>query len=158
MLKHKFIDLCVRAEGEESFLEVCERIAQGEKNFDYIPNLTYRIKDEIIINKNKPVFEKNLDKYCSHYLTGEYEYLLKGNHEYQVIIETNRGCPFLCTFCYWGRGGNTRKYRFKSLDIVYDEIEYFTKNIIEYVFNEDSNFGMHKRDFDIALKLVEIKK
>ena len=28
---------------------------------------------------------------------------------------------------------------------------------VEYIFNADSNFGMHERDYDIALKLVEAK-
>ena len=32
------------------------------------------------------------------------------------------------------------------------------KKKIKYVFNADSNFGMHKRDIDIAYKLVETKK
>ena len=29
---------------------------------------------------------------------------------------------------------------------------------MSYIFNADSNFGMHKRDYNIALKLVETKE
>ena len=157
MVKHKFIDVCVRAEGEEAFFELCEKIAENNFEFEGIPNLAYRSNNNIIINTNNPVYSKNLDIYPSPYLSGEYDYLLKEGHSYQTIIETNRGCPFLCTFCYWGRGGTTLKYRFKSLDTIYKELDYFSEKKIEYVFNADSNFGMHKRDYDIALKLVENK-
>ncbi len=157
MEKHKFIDVCIRAEGEESFFELCNNISHNNYDFKGIPNVAYWSNNKIIINKNSPDFSKSLDKYPSPYLTGEYDYLLKEGHSYQVIIETNRGCPFLCTYCYWGRGGTTQKYRFKSLDTIYKEIDYFSEKKIEYVFNADSNFGMHKRDYDIALKLVEIK-
>ena len=44
------------------------------------------------------------------------------------------------------------------MDTIYKEIDYFCEKKIEYVFNADSNFGMHKRNYDIALKLVENKK
>ena len=83
---------------------------------------------------------------------------LMKNHNYQAIIETNRGCPFLCTFCYWGKGGSATKYRFRDLNTVFREIEYLGSKKVSYIFNADSNFGMHKRDYNIALKLVETKE
>ena len=88
-------------------------------------------------------------------MSGEFDYLIPDGkeHNYQVIIETNRGCPFLCTYCYWGRGGNTTKYRFHSLERIFAEIEWTSRKKIKYVWNADSNFGMHKRDIEIAKKL-----
>ncbi len=78
--------------------------------------------------------------------------------DFQAIVETNRGCPFLCTFCYWGRGGTTRKYRYHDLGRVEAEIAWAGQHRIKYMFNADSNFGMHKRDPEIARFLVETKK
>jgi len=75
----------------------------------------------------------------------------------QAIIETNRGCPFPCSFCYWGQGGLSRKYRFHGVDRVKLEIEWAAKNKIKYLFNADSNFGMHKRDEEIAQILIDTK-
>ena len=82
-------------------------------------------------------FTKDLDIYPSPYLAGEFEYLLSDvkDHNYQIIIETNRGCPFLCTYCYWGKGGNTIKYRFHSLDRVFAEIDWAARKKIQYIFN-----------------------
>jgi radical SAM superfamily enzyme YgiQ (UPF0313 family) len=158
MGKFQFIDVCVRAEGEHAFKEILERFIGGTRDFDGIANTSYRQGDTVKVNYNTPEFNRSLDEFPSPYLTGEFDYLLnKNDHGYQAIIETNRGCPFLCTFCYWGKGGNSQKYRFKSLDTVYEEIEYLAQKGVSYIFNADSNFGMHRRDYDIALKLVNTK-
>jgi len=158
MKLNTFIDVCVRAEGEEAFLQIVESAIKGDRSFHNIPNVTYRRGREIIINLEKPDYDRSLDHYPSPYLTGEFEYLLsQNNHGLQAIVETNRGCPFLCTFCYWGRGGNTSKYRFRGLEVVYNELEYLSSKGVEYIFNADSNFGMHQRDYEIAKKLVELK-
>lgn len=41
----------------------------------------------------------------SPYLTGIFDPLMKANPDQQWIglLETNRGCPFKCSFCYWGK-------------------------------------------------------
>ena len=52
----------------------------------------------------------------------------------------------------------TTKYRHHYLERVFAEIDWIAEKKIKYVFNADSNFGMHKRDMDIAKKLVETKK
>ena len=158
MTKHTFIDIAVRAEGEEAFLGILKKFILNTGEFSSVPNVSWRSASSIVINKETPRYERSLDVYPSPYLTGEFDYLLTENHKFQAIVETNRGCPFLCTFCYWGRGGNNTKYRFKDLQVVFDELEYLAKNKVEYIFNADSNFGMHRRDYDIALKLVELKE
>lgn len=157
--KHKFIDIAVRAEGEDAFNEILIKHLNGQ-SFEDIPNVSFRNKnDECQINLNGIKFNKNLDVYPSPYLSGEYDYLFEGKkeHKYQIIVETNRGCPFLCTYCYWGKGGTTTKYRFHSLERVFKEIEWIAEKKIKYVFNADSNFGMHRRDIEIAKKLVDTK-
>jgi len=158
--KYSFIDIAVRAEGEEAFNEILLGYLNN-KNFEGIPNVSFRSNEgKCILNPSKTNFSKDLDMYPSPYLSGEYDYLFKDNedHKYQVIVETNRGCPFLCTYCYWGKGGTTTKYRFHSLERVFKEIEWIAQKKIQYVFNADSNFGMHRRDIEIAKKLVEVKK
>lgn len=159
METHQFIDICVRAEGEEAFKKILERYVIEKCNRFYdIPNVAWRDSGVIIINTGSPEYDRSLDNYPSPYLTGEFDYLLNDDdHNYQAIVETNRGCPFLCTFCYWGRGGNNTKYRFRDISTVEAELDYLAKRRVKYIFNADSNFGMHKRDWDIAKKLVELK-
>ena len=66
-----------------------------------------------------------------------------------------RGCPFTCTYCAWGDGGLER-----TIDLVLKsnfEIDYIAKKYDQskekfngYLYLADSNFGMHRRDSDIA--------
>lgn len=157
--KYDFIDIAVRAEGEDAFNDILLKYLNGS-NFENIPNVSFRDRNgDCKINLNSIKFNRDLDVYPSPYLTGEYDYLFENvtDHKFQVIVETNRGCPFLCTYCYWGKGGTTTKYRFHSLERVFDEIDWIAEKKIKYVFNADSNFGMHKRDIEIAKKLVDTK-
>lgn len=158
--QNPFIDVTVRAEGEEAFIGIMRRFMTS-RDFAGVPNVSYRSPGTgaFVHNLEHPDFERSLDAYPSPYLTGKFDSLLASHPDikFQAIIETNRGCPFLCTFCYWGRGGTTRKYRYHDLDRVLGEITWAGKNRILYLFNADSNFGMHKRDIEIAHHLVATK-
>ena len=44
------------------------------------------------------------------------------------------------------------------LDRVLDELDWFSKNKVAFIFCCDANFGMLPRDYDIALKAAENKK
>ncbi len=160
--EHPFIDVAVRAEGEEAFAEILIR-SLSSRDFAGIAGAAYRGKaGECIRNDQERERAKDLDLYPSPYLEGLFDDLMastaKGTFSFQAIIETNRGCPFPCTFCFWGAGGLMTKYRFHGVDRVAREIEWCAKNKIAYVFNADSNFGMHNRDAEIAQILVDTKK
>jgi putative methyltransferase len=160
MKTYFFIDVAVRAEGEETFAELLERYLESHDFHDII-GATWRAPDgEIIVNPGERPFERGLDIYPSPYLEGLYDNLMReySEFQFQAILETNRGCPFKCTFCYWGKGGLSRKFRYHSLDRVAQEIDWCGKNRIGYIFSADSNFGMHRRDKEIALLLAETKR
>ncbi|MEO5373302.1 MAG: radical SAM protein [Alphaproteobacteria bacterium] len=158
--RHPFIDAAVRGEGEEPFLELLERVAGG-RDPDGIPGVSWRTAaGEFRENPGERPFVRDMDAHPSPYLKGHYDDLMTTHPHltFQAIIETNRGCPFHCTFCFWGRGGLSRKYRYRPLDQVEAEIKWMAEHHIRYVYNADSNFGMHRRDMDIAHMLVETKR
>ena len=158
---HPFIDIAVRGEGEEPFKQVLSRYLFSSE-FSGIEGVTWRnpVSEKLEYNPDSGNFEKDLDVYPSPYLLGLYDSLVQSRQDlkFQTIIETNRGCPFACTFCYWGKGGLSRKYRFFSMERVAAEIEWIGKNHIPFVYNADSNFGMHRRDEEIADLLVATKR
>lgn len=163
--RHPFIDVTVRGEGESPFRAVLERlaVASGCRDVDLagIPGTSWRTPGgEMRHVELDQAFVKDLDHYPSPYLEGLYEDVFARHPElqFQAIIETNRGCPFQCTFCYWGKGGMSRKYRFHGIDRVKAEIDWMADKKIRYVFNADSNFGMHRRDLEIAEYLVATKQ
>lgn len=70
--------------------------------------------------------------------------------DFVPMIETNRGCPFSCSFCVWGIASH-KKVRFFPLDSVYADIEYiYKKKTFPYLIIADANFGINKRDINIA--------
>ncbi|MCA8941906.1 MAG: radical SAM protein [Planctomycetes bacterium] len=163
--EHPAIDVAVRGEGEDAFVEILRRVGGQTRpaavDLDDIPNTTWRTLDgETRSCKRDWPMERDLDVYPSPYLAGMYDDVFARHPElrFQAIVETNRGCPFKCTFCYWGKGGLSRKFRFHSIERVRAEIDWMADHEIRYVFNADSNFGMHRRDREIAEYLVESKQ
>lgn len=163
--EHPYIDVAVRGEGETPFTAILERLAQAtdatDVDLDGIAGTTWRTpQGELRHCALDQSFVKDLDHYPSPYLEGLYEPVFAAHRElqFQAIVETNRGCPFQCTFCYWGKGGMSRKYRFHGLDRVKAEIDWMAAHQIRYVFNADSNFGMHRRDMEIAEHIVASKQ
>jgi radical SAM superfamily enzyme YgiQ (UPF0313 family) len=157
---HPFIDVAVRGDGERPFVAILERYRESA-DFRGIPNVAFRDRatGECVRNEGEFPIEKDLDEFPSPYVEGVFDSLFETQPEidFQAIVETNRGCPFLCAFCFWGQGGLSRKFRYHSLERVRAEIEWAARHRIKYMFNADSNFGMHKRDDEIAEILVETK-
>lgn len=158
--EHPEIDVTVTGEGEDPFLAVMRRL-MTTRDLSGIDRVGWRDgSGEIVVNPDAGRFERDLDVYPSPFLEGMYDELIAAHPEirFQVIIETNRGCPFHCTFCYWGKGGLSRKYRYFSPERVEAELDWIGRNKITFVYNADSNFGMHRRDEDIAHHMVAVKK
>lgn len=158
--KYPFVDVAVRGEGEDSFAEILIRYTETN-DFSAIPGISWRHPetDECVYNEELRPIRKNLDEFPSPYLEGLYDNLFTTHDDlrFQAILETNRGCPFPCTFCFWGQGGLNTRMRFHSVERVAQEFEWCAKHEIEYIFNADANFGMYKQDFEIAQRMVEIK-
>lgn len=96
----------------------------------------------------------------SPYLTGFFDQLLRENPDIQwsTTLETNRGCPFKCTFCDWGSLTYAQVKRFPEPK-VYAEIDWIGRNRVAYVFVADANFGMFPdRDHQIARRMVECQQ
>jgi hypothetical protein len=73
------------------------------------------------------------------------------------LWETNRGCPFRCTFCDWGSATAAKVTKFGE-ERLYREVDWFAEKKIEYIFCCDANFGIQKRDVDIAKYVAGIKQ
>ncbi len=156
--ENKFIDIVVHGEGEEVFSDILlSRLKDND--FSKINRITFFNGKDYIKNSLNTSLEKELDNFPSPYLDGEFDYLINEKKlKYQVILETNRGCPYNYSFCFWGMGGLDTKYRFFSMERVIETAHWCGKNKIEYIFCADSNFGIHKRDIDVAETFVEVKK
>jgi radical SAM superfamily enzyme YgiQ (UPF0313 family) len=132
----------------------CDYIIKEEGEKKFVTLLGDLIGVTIDINNH------NLENYPSPYTKGLYAQYLERypNISFQAIIETNRGCPFTCSFCYWGQGFDEKKVRHHDLKHVEEEAEWIGRNKIKYIFVADANFGMYERDQEIAKIYVKVKE
>jgi len=152
LAKYPFVDVTVRGEGERTFAELLTRLV--ETGLGPVQGISYRDYDGTCMRNEDRPLEENLDIFPSPYLEGLYDYLMATGINFQVIVETNRGCPFSCSFCFWGEGKRLRTY---SLDRVKEVADWCGRNKIAYTFCADSNFGMLKRDLEIAKYFTDAK-
>mgnify|MGYP003564622968 FL=1 len=137
-LKEYYVDTIVLAEGEISFVDILSKILDNEP----IPDVYDRSRLQ------------DLD-IPSPYLSGVFDHLMNKYPDYKwaTTIETNRGCPYACTFCDWG-GTTYSKVKKFGLERIQEELKWIEKNPIVFLVGGDANFGIFKeRDLEIA-KLI----
>lgn len=119
-----------------------------------IPGVAYLQDDELVYESySSPKDALNLIP--SPYLSGAMDEFLHDAY-YQPMIETNRGCPFACTFCAWGIAALNKVRRFDT-DRILEEIRYVgRKSTSPYWQFTDANFGMYERDLDIAREMKNV--
>lgn len=155
--RYPFIDLACHGEGEAVALSILRNFAQ--RRWDQISSLSYRAPDGQVMQNPRTLRIKDMSAIPSPYLEGVFEPLLQAHRQEHWIVlwETNRGCPFSCTFCDWGSATQSKVYTF-DLERLQQEVEWFAKHRIEYVFCCDANYGILPRDLEITRSVVEVKK
>ncbi len=158
------LDLYITGEGEWSFARLIELLDSHGGELGRVPVEDWpssyfsfdRARRRVIHNPGNPVARLDLSTVPSPYLTGLMDPFLQ-DMRLAPIVETNRGCPYSCTFCCWGQAMQSKINQF-PLETVFDEIRYAagnTKNPTGFFYVADGNFGIVKRDFEIARVLQE---
>lgn len=153
VVESDYVDFVIQSEGEESFRRLLLHLC-GKLPAENVCNLIYKSENgEININ---PIDTSFVERQ-SPYINGLFDELVeKEELRFSAILETNRGCPNKCAFCDWGN----IKAKMKSFDIelVKAEIDWMSKNKIEYCYSSDSNFGLFPRDIEIVEYIIEKNK
>ena len=123
-----WIDVIVRGEGEEIFLELIRSIADGRWPADQkdIKGLAFRDGDRIVATQAAPTV-KDLEAINPDWDLLEWsKYIYVPLNERVAIPNMARGCPFTCSFCsqwkFW------RDYRVRNPIKVVDEIEQLVRD------------------------------
>ena len=153
-----YLDLCVKQEGEKAVKSVLEQYLT-DKNYLDITGLIVNV-DGNTVDTGLPNRINDLDTIPSPYLTDVFKSLMDKHPEvrWNATLETNRGCPYMCTFCDWGSLTYSKVKKF-HLERVYLELEWIGKNKCDFVSLTDANFGIFpERDSLIADKLIAVQK
>jgi len=155
---YPYIDICAKLEGEKSFKQILEHFL-SDKDYTSIPGLLVNDNGNTI-DTGDAVRIDDLDTIPSPYLTDVFKPLMEKHPEirWNATLETNRGCPYACTFCDWGSLTYNKVKKF-NLERVYEELEWIGKNKCDFVSLTDANFGIFpERDSLIADKLIAVQK
>lgn len=153
--KYSFIDILIFGEGEIPFTRILRALDKGE-GLEKIPNISFRNENgEIIKTEDKA---EGVENYPSPYLTGIFDKLLNvpEGMEFNAQLETNRGCPYHCSFCDWC--DYDLPMRQFPMERVKKDLEWISEHRISYCMCVDSNFGLFPRDEEIAEFAVSLKK
>ncbi len=159
---NKSVDVAVHGEGEVAAAEILEvlfKLENGDINYIHeelkmIDGITFRHMENLVHTGDRIRFEQP-DMIPSPYTDGVFD-SYNANVD-AAIIESNRGCPFGCTFCDWG-SATRQKVRKFDLDRVKKEIEWIGENKVRVLWIADANYGMYNRDVDLSKWIVETKE
>jgi anaerobic magnesium-protoporphyrin IX monomethyl ester cyclase len=130
------LDVVVRREGENTLLELVQRIDAG-KNYSDVIGTTVRADGKIVRNPDRPYIE-DLD---SLPFPARHLWPMEKFRELEDVLylAASRGCVYWCEFCTTVRM-HGRKYRFRSPKNVVDELEVLHKTygIKKFTFCDDA--------------------
>jgi radical SAM superfamily enzyme YgiQ (UPF0313 family) len=151
--KNPQVDFYVLNEGEIGFASLLERYVSSDYSIDKAK--MEPVNGCVCFREGKPVVGKRLerieelDMIPSPYLTGVLDQFF--DNDLIPIAETNRGCPFACTYCAQGL---VSQHRVKVFDIerVLEELTYIATKVnkTNLLCFADANFGIFPRDTRIA--------
>jgi radical SAM superfamily enzyme YgiQ (UPF0313 family) len=156
MRLNPYFDVCIPNEGELGFLRLIEHVASyGKVMKDIIIDGCSTISSDGSLLKGDYVAPE-VSQIPSPYLEGLLDsFLIKS---YEPILSTMRGCPYSCRFCVSGTQ-LWSKLRTFDMERVFEEFDYIkklTKN--EVLIISDENFGINKRDVEIAEWIIRSYK
>jgi len=159
------IDFYAYLEGEEAFAALLARALEtgadlAEMKSAPIDGFIHHVSDSELMKGEMLARRRTLDEIPSPYLTGLMDPFFDG--KLSPMIETNRGCPFSCTFCHEGNQ-LISKVNFFSTERVKAELDYIaaavrrSPNLVSNLMFADPNFAMYERDFEIVEHIEKIQ-
>jgi hypothetical protein len=151
---HPYVDVCVHGPGEIPFLQLLE--TWPATDWREIAGLSY-VREGAFVHQPQAPRPQDLAPFPSPYLTGVFDPIMAASHRWIGLLETNRGCPFACTYCDWGSAIQSKVYRF-PMERVEAELEWMAQNKVWNIFTCDANFGILPRDVEIARYAAQMKQ
>ena len=155
--ENAFVDILTHGEGEQTTCRLLRALRDGD-DLSTVNNISFRNGDAL--HQTPKSAPTSLDDYPSPYTLGYFDGILDDPHlkgtQFDAVIETNRGCPYSCIYCYWG-GGQKKVLRFPE-EKVKAELLWMAEHSISYCYCADSNFGILERDEEFVDYVVRLKK
>jgi anaerobic magnesium-protoporphyrin IX monomethyl ester cyclase len=160
-LSKNFIDIIVIGEGERTIVELSQNIdlhGLNPERLESVRGLAFKKNGQIVVTPPRP-FIKNLDEYWAawHHLDIEryirpeiYLASRLGGGERAIAVNTSRGCPWRCGYCY-NVTFNKRMFRSQTAPRVIQEIKDLKTrfDLSSIRFSDDHFFSDRSRAMEI---------
>ena len=155
--RHGFIDIACHGEGENIFLSIL--LNYKSRDWNKVDSISYFDQAGKFVQTPPADRISDLKRIPSPYIDNIFEPLMGSDpdQDWIALWETNRGCPFSCSYCVWGSDTQNRVYE-HDIEKLYEEIDWFSRKKIEFVLCCDANFGILDRDVDIVNYFAKNKK
>jgi radical SAM superfamily enzyme YgiQ (UPF0313 family) len=165
MAQYHEVDAYVPIEGEIGFSNIVQIVLDCDSMEEIKKKVSEKPIDGVITRRadgklqyGNPVIRiKHLDEVPSPYISGLLDEFFDGR--LTPMIQTNRGCPFSCTFCTDG-SDNVRKVNQFSIERVKADINYIGKHVSKNIHSleiSDLNFGMYRKDLEVCDAITEVQ-
>lgn len=132
---HPQITGIMMGEGEETFCALCEYYTKGQ-NMDVLQDISgiaYRnVLGEIKVNAWRPIMPMSEIPFCYNKMEDFSNRI--------IYYESSRGCPFSCSYCL---SSIDKKLRFRDLEMVKEELQFFIDQKVPQVKFVDRTFNCH---------------
>ncbi|MDO9091246.1 MAG: cobalamin-dependent protein [Rubrivivax sp.] len=164
--RHPQLDVYALGEGDFLAYEIVRTFLDQGLQLDRLrdiglPSSVVRMPDGTALSREMPPRHQLVHEIPSPFLSGTQDEFFDGR--LAPMIETNRGCPFTCTFCVQGTRYYTKVHNF-PVERMKEEIRYIAKRIKQFSPNmgtlriADSNYGMFERDIEISECIGEVQR
>ena len=133
--KYPQVEGVMVGEGEETFLELVRHYTEGRTSLEQIPGIVFRDRGKGQLCRTSP--REILDMSVIPF---PYEKIEAFNHKI-IYYESSRGCPFSCSYCL---SSVDKRLRFRKLDLVYRELQYFLDHRVPQVKFVDRTFNCRR--------------
>ncbi|NIM47626.1 MAG: radical SAM protein [Candidatus Aenigmarchaeota archaeon] len=120
-IENKNIDIIIQGDGEITFLELVKAL-KNKKPLKNVRGILYKSKGKIIQTESRPLLDINEMPDVPYHLVDVKKYLPKRMGVPTIDIETSRGCPNRCAFCY-NPFYNKGRWRFLRTEVALERIE-----------------------------------
>lgn len=162
--KYQNVDLFVQHEGEVAFCQIVEKLLECGGDSKRVIESIGELGNSFFVDASGQIVKgpklpriEDLDEVPSPYLMGIFDHFLEDD-QYMPMIQTNRGCPYTCTFCQEG-DVYFSKFKRHSQEFVEQELDYIAQRVNpkSALWITDSNWAMYKWDEDVARHIASIQ-
>lgn len=159
--RHPYVDILIHGEGEVPFRKVLLALLDETPALEGIPGLSLNRNGQCVsTGAPKPLpLSLGEDVIPSPWLLGYFDPLMEQARApgkgVWALFESNRGCPYGCTFCEWGAASMDRIKQF-DMERLKAELDHIISLDVDWLYFTDANFGILERDLDLTRHLVSL--